>query len=348
MPQSRYGSLHSRTNRLCCLAALALLTLPACRQKELRLWEPADAPAGRRYEVVCVQDILYYKGEDADGTRHRLDLFLPKGVSSCPVVMLVHGGVWMVGNNRCSGLYTSVGEFLAGQGVAVALPNYRLSPGVKHPEHVKDVARAFAWVHSHIAKFGGCPEQIFLAGHSAGGHLVALLASDERYLNEFGLRTADVKGVITFSGVCDIPERKLEVALGGDGPEAFRLDELLPFRGQWTSVSAYLPGIPLHVDVFGTAFGDDPKVRAEASPRKHVRPGLPPFLLLCAEKDLPALTGMAKDFDQALRKQGCDSRLVMVPGSNHNSIVFRAIEPDDPAAKAMLKFIREKTAVPPG
>jgi acetyl esterase/lipase len=347
MPLSNFLSSRTAANRLRCLVvALALLALPACRQ-ELRLWEPANVPSERRYDVVRVQDVLYYNGEDADATRHRLDLFLPRGVSNYPVVLLVHGGVWVVGNNRCSGLYTSVGEFLASQGVAAALPNYRLSPGVKHPEHVKDVARAFAWVHSHIGKFGGSPDKVFLAGHSAGGHLVALLASDERYLKDVGEQTADVKGVITFSGVCDIPERSLDVALGGDRPEAFRLDELVPFRGQWTSVSAYLPSIPLHLDVFGAAFGDDPKVRAEASPLRHVRPGLPPFLLLCAEKDLPVLTDMAKAFHHALREQGCDARMMTVPGSNHNSIVFRAIEPGDPAAKAMLEFIREKAGTPP-
>jgi acetyl esterase/lipase len=345
----RLRSVSSRPTKSCllCLAALALLALPACRQKELRLWEPADAPPAQRHEVVRVLDVQYYKGDDADPTRHRLDLFLPKGVTNAPVVLLVHGGVWMVGNNRCSGLYTSVGEFLASQGIAAALPNYRLSPEIKHPEHVKDVARAFDWVHSHIREFGGSAEHIFVGGHSAGGHLVALLATDERYLRDVGLGTADVKGVITFSGVCDIPDGDLAVSLGGVGPEAFRLDEVLPFRGLWTSVSAYLPGIPLHVDVFGTAFGEDAKARAEASPRKHVRPGLPPFLLLCAEKELPTLTEMAKAFDERLRQQGCASRLVIVPGSNHNSIVFRAVEPADPAAKAMVEFIREKTGASP-
>jgi acetyl esterase/lipase len=341
MPHSRLVSLRAGRSWTCCFVALALLALPACRH-ELRLWEPADLPAGQRREVVRVEDVQYYKGDDADLTRHRLDLFVPRGASNCPVVLLVHGGVWMVGNNRCSGLYTSVGEFLASQGIAAVLPNYRLSPDVKHPDHVKDIARAVAWVHENIEEFGGSPDRIFLAGHSAGGHLVALLATDEHYLQDVGLRTADVKGVITFSGVCDIPDEKLSVTLGGDGPNAFRLDELVPFRGQWTSASAFLPGIPLHVDVFGSAFGDNPRVRAAASPINHVRPRLPPFLLLCAEKDLPALTGMAKAFHQAMREQGCDCRLVMVPGSNHNSIVFRAVDPADPAAKAMLEFVREK------
>ncbi len=338
----------ARWNWLRSLAAgLVLLTLPACRQAELRLWEPVETQGSPRFEVVRYPDVLYCRGEREDAGRHCLDLFIPKGIANYPVVVLVHGGVWTVGNNRCSGLYTSVGEFLASQGVAAVLPNYRLSPGVRHPEHAKDVARAFAWVRSHIAKVGGRPDRIFLAGHSAGGHLAALLGTDERYLRDEGLRTSDVSGVITFSGVYEIPETSLSVSLGGDSPDAFRFDELVPFRGAWTSVSAYLPGIPLHIDVFGPAFGDDAEVRADASPLRHVRPGLPPFLLLSAEKDLPKLPAMAKAFQRALREQGCEARQITIPGRNHNSIIFSAVEPQDPAARAMLEFIREKTGPPP-
>src|SRR5262249_46346472 len=148
-----------------------------------------------------IRDLAYYDGPDADPYRHRLDLFLPKGRKGFPVVVLVHGGAWIVGDNRCCGLYSSVGEFLASQGIGAVLPNYRLSPQVKHPEHIHDVARAFGWTRNHISEYGGCPDKLFLAGHSAGGHLVALLATDEKYLKAQGLRTADIKGVIAVSGV---------------------------------------------------------------------------------------------------------------------------------------------------
>jgi acetyl esterase/lipase len=293
--------------------------------------------------VECIRDVPYFAGPDADESRHRLDLFLPKGRERYPVVLLVHGGAWLVGDNRCCGLYSEVGRFLASQGVAAVLPNYRLSPGVRYPEHVKDVARAFAWVHAHIAGHGGRPDQVFLAGHSAGGHLVSLLATDETYLRAEGRRTADIRGVITVSGVYRIPAGSLGVTLGGPPPLAFGLNELLPVRGVadwgWAG-SSVLPGLPLSVDVFGPAFGDDAQVRAGASPLSHVRPGLPPFLILCAEKDLPTLPEMAEEFHRALVGQGCEARLVRINGRNHNSVLFRAIDGDDPAARAMLDFIR--------
>jgi acetyl esterase/lipase len=91
--------------------------------------------------------------------------------------------------------------------------------------------------------------------------------------------------------------------------------------------------------VYGPAFGDDPKVRADASPLTHVRPGLPPFLVLTAEDDLPTLAGMATRFHDALRQCGCDARLIKVCKRNHKTILFCATGPDDPVAREALEFI---------
>jgi acetyl esterase/lipase len=97
--------------------------------------------------------------------------------------------------------------------------NYRLSPGVQHPEHIKDVARAFAWTHKHIGGYGGRPDELFLCGHSAGGHLISLLATDESYLKAEGLSLKDVKGVMSISGVYAIPDNMFNEAFGTDPVE---------------------------------------------------------------------------------------------------------------------------------
>jgi acetyl esterase/lipase len=321
---------------------LAALLAPGCRLADVPLWAPPTPPPLAALKAEPFRNIVYHHGPEADD-RHQLDLWRPRGKKDCPVVLLVHGGVWMVGDNRCFGLYSSVGEFLARQGLVVVLPRYRLSPAVKHPVHVHDVARALAWVHRHVAGYGGRPDQVFLMGHSAGGHLVSLLATDEAYLKDAGLRTADVRGVVSVSGVYRVAAGKVEATLGGAAPLAFHLDEVVPVRGggpwSWTRRLGW-PGIPVNVDVFGPAFGDDPEVRAGASPVLHVRPGLPPFLLLFAGCDLPTLPEMAAEFHHALLAQGCAASLVRVDQRNHNSILFRAIEPNDPVARAVLDFVR--------
>lgn len=332
----------------CAMAAFALIALVGCRHSDVPLWKPTSKAPADGYEVNRLKDIAYYTGSSADDQRHRLDVYLPKGKSDFPVVMLVHGGAWIVGDNRCYGLYTSVGEFFASRGVGVVMPNYRLSPAVKHPEHIKDVARAFAWTRQHIAEHGGDPRQLFVAGHSAGGHLVALLATDERYLKAEKLTTDDIRGVIAISGVYRIPAGKADVFLGGTSPQSLRFDEMFPVRAAGAKADASAPeakGRPVNLNIFAPAFGDDPKTRADASPITHVRRGLPPFLLVNADKDLPLLPEMAEEMDESLGKHGVQSEWLKVAQRNHNSIMFKAIEPNDPVARAMLEFVARHASI---
>src|SRR5262245_12611998 len=159
--------------------AIVLVAFSGCRVTDLRLWDASLPACSVREEL----GVAYRQGPDADPVRHRLDLYLPAGREGFPVVVLVHGGAWMVGDNRCCGLYSSVGRYLASRGIGVAMPNYRLSPRVRHPHHVRDVAEAVAWTRANIAQYGGDPSRLFLMGHSAGGHLVSLLATDRTYFD---------------------------------------------------------------------------------------------------------------------------------------------------------------------
>ena len=162
-----------------------------------------DAPAApRTFEVESVKDVAYYDSDGADPVKHKLDLYLPKGLKDYPVLFFVHGGAWVSGDKK---MYAPIGRVLASHGIGAVVTNYRLSPRVKHPAHIEDVARAFAWTHGHIGGHGGRADQIFCCGHSAGGHLVALLATDESYLKAEKLTLAHIKGVIPMSGVYQIP-----------------------------------------------------------------------------------------------------------------------------------------------
>ncbi len=275
-------------------------------------------------------------------------MFLPKGKQDYPVVILVHGGAWIMGDNRCCGLYSSVGEFLASQGIAAVLPNYRLSPGVKHPEHIKDLARASSpWTKNHIAEHGGRADEIFLMGHSAGGHLVALLTTDEKYLQAQGCRSTDIKGVIGLSGVYRIPPGKMAVHLGGRSEDSFHLDEMTPLRG--TSAASKPAesgggGLPVSVDVFGPVFGEDPAARLAASPLHYVRPGLPPFLFLNAEKDLPLLPKMAEEMHEA---DSCRKAANRISCASSGAITTRsASTPSRPAIRRRGRFSNSSASTP--
>ena len=253
---------------------------------------------------------------------------------------------WILGDNRCCGLYSSVGQFLASQGIGAVLPNYRLSPGVKHPAHIEDVAQAIAWTKKHIGEHGGRADRLFLVGHSAGGHLVALLATDERYLNDvwpvrYGHRRCG-GGQRSVSAAAGLRARHLGRPVADSLPRgrggAVRDTRPLPRRANWS-------GVPLELDVYGLAFGDDPKVRAEASPINHVYAGLPPFLLVNAENDLPTLPDMANAFHKALAAAGCDVRVMRIARRNHNSVMFHAVSTNDPVARYRGVYRAARTTI---
>ena len=129
--------------------------------------------------------------------------------------------------------------------------------------------------------------------------------------------------------------------LGGSGTHSFRPGQLFPVRGG-DIMAPVLPPLAAAVetDTFGPPFGDDPKARADAAPINHVRRGLPPFLLMISENDLPTLPGMAEEFAKALRDAGSEARLLKMAQRNHSSVLFSAIRPDDPTARALLEFVR--------
>jgi acetyl esterase/lipase len=260
----------------------------------------AGAVEPKAFDVEVVRNVPYYTGPGADDVRHRLDLYLPKGHKDYPVVMFVHGGAWFQGDKNHLGIYNLLGRSFARHGIGMVSPNYRLSPEVRHPEHIKDVARAFAWVHKNIGKHGGRKGELFVAGHSAGGHLAALLSTDETYLKEHGLSLKDIRGAIPVSGVYEIPDDA----------------------------------------VCAMAFGKDPARRRQASPLHHVHPGTPPFLILYGDRELPACDGPgAEAFCRALLGKQCSALCFECPQRNHVSILLNATSDTDPVFQTMLSFI---------
>lgn len=189
------------------LPAVLLLAWPALAADE------AKAPkTGGNFEVEVHKDIPYVEGKDGD-ERQKLDLYLPKGARDYPTLFFIHGGGWTGGSR--SG-FDRIGRTFARNGVAFVSTGYRLSPKVQHPAHVQDVAKGFAWTVANIGKYGGDPGAIFVSGHSAGGHLAALLATDEDYLKAEKLSPANIKGVIPVSGVFVVSPRMKNV-FGDDG-----------------------------------------------------------------------------------------------------------------------------------
>jgi acetyl esterase/lipase len=156
-------------------------------------------PIGPISDEVDVHRGIAYIDDGAD--KHKLDLFLPKGKTNFPVVVFFHGGSWRSGDRS---IYSLFGNRLAKAGIGVAIPSYRLMPKDPHPAQIEDAAAAFDWVYKNIAQYGGDVSRMYLAGHSSGGHLAALLALDGKHLGKRGVPAAAIHGVATMSGVYDV------------------------------------------------------------------------------------------------------------------------------------------------
>lgn len=194
------------------IALVVVMTLALAPQT----WAGGAQNAGEPAKTEVIKGISYYQGKDGDEEKNKLDLYLPVGKKNFPVVFFIHGGGWTKGT-RSAG--RGLGQMLAREGIGMVSISYRLSPQVKHPGHIEDVAKAFAWTVENIKKYGGNKDQIFVSGHSAGGHLAALLGTNESYLKKNKLRLANIKGVIPISGVFVISPGKISTAFGKDPQE---------------------------------------------------------------------------------------------------------------------------------
>jgi acetyl esterase/lipase len=150
-----------------------------------------------------------------DGARQRLDVF-SCGTSGAPTLAYIHGGYWQTNDKEP---YAFLGESLLPAGFNLALLEYTLAPAARMDEIVREVRTAVAWVIDHAKEFGGDPARVFVAGHSAGGHLTAVAMDDAR-----------VAGGIAISGLFDLePIRRcyLNEKLQMDAAEAARNSPIL-------------------------------------------------------------------------------------------------------------------------
>lgn len=255
-----------------------------------------------KFEVEFQKDVAYHTGKDADKERHILDVYTPKGKKDFPVLFFVHGGAWKQGNKR---IFAEPAKRFAEAGVGVVAANYRLTPAVKHPAHIEDVAKAFAWTAENIGKRGGDAQKIVVSGHSAGGHLAALLATNEAYLKAEKKSLADARGVIGISGVYVVS-----------------------------------PG----VQMFRPIFGDDESAYKGASPLANVGDGHPPMLLVYGDKDLPMLDKGAEAFAAALTKVKQTATAKEFADRNHATILLNMKAADDPVFLAAKEFVEKCTA----
>ena len=248
----------------------------------------ADAPdaedrlAALPGNIGVLRDLAY--GPDP---LQRMDVYLPAHAQGAPVLFLVHGGGWRGGDKAGARLVQNKLAHWLRQGVVVVSVNYRLVPQALPDVQAADVARALAWAQQQAATWGADPRRFVLMGHSAGAHLVALLAGDAPALRAAGAQPI-AAAVLIDSAAIDVPQLMAE----------------------------------RHLRLYDRAFGSDPEGWARLSPREQLRAGAPPLLVVCsslrsnvcaraqayAAQD-QALGGHAEVLPQALRHSQTNEQL---------------------------------------
>jgi acetyl esterase/lipase len=136
-------------------------------------------PSGARVE----RDVPY-----GEAPQQQLDVYVPRGATAAPVIIMVHGGGWTRGDKTSHGVVQNkVGHWLP-KGYIVVSVNYRMVPDVDVLTEAGDVARAVSYIQKNASRWGGDAGRLVLMGHSAGGHLVALVAADSTLARRAGVR----------------------------------------------------------------------------------------------------------------------------------------------------------------
>ncbi len=177
--------------------------------------------------------------------KQRMDVYLAPQPKNSPILVMVHGGAWKIGDKKSDSVVENKVRRWNPQGVIVVSVNYRLLPQANPIVQADDVAHALAYVQSHAKQWGGDPRKIVLMGHSAGAHLVSLISADPTRYPELSPWLATVS--LDSAGM-NIP------ALMGRH----------------------------HYDFYDEAFGQDPSFWERASPYHRLSRGAPAMMLVCS------------------------------------------------------------------
>lgn len=158
----------------------------------------AQASQQARQSLPCTLDEAY--GPSAG---EKLDVFpaVPGSTSAAPVLVFIHGGYW---RSLDKADHSFIAPAFAGAGDCVVIPNYDLCPAVTIPQITMQMVRALAWVYRHITQYGGDPRNITVIGHSAGGHLAAMLLACVWKAYAPDLPAGLVKKALSVSGLYDL------------------------------------------------------------------------------------------------------------------------------------------------
>jgi acetyl esterase/lipase len=211
----------------------------------------------------------------------KLDIWGPlAGGVKRPVLVFFYGGGWHKGERAHYGF---TGKAFAAKGFIVVIPDYRKVPKARFPVFNEDGAMAVRWVQDNIEKFGGDPNRVTLAGHSAGAYIAMMLTLDPHYLRDAGVVPGFVRATVGMSGPYDF--------------------------------------LPLETSNTINAFSNWRKP-LETQPIQFVRADAPPIMVMTGTKDTTVKPRNAILMNKELGRLGAYAAIKTYEGLNHEDVIM--------------------------
>lgn len=251
------------------------------------------------------KNIIYTSDLDYDKRKHLLDVY-PSDQSESDVLIFIHGGGWTGGSKD---LYSSLGKNFSKKGITTVINNYRLAPDADFEQMASDCAAVVSWVCKNIHNFNGNKQRIFISGHSAGGHLAALISLNPEFLEAAGASNV-IKGCILID------------AFGLNAKDFIEAHQ------------------KIYIEQIKLIFTESPKNWQRGSPSEFLKENEIPFFIFTGERTHDVLMYDNQIFVNRLSELNKNYIHKICPGKTHMQMIIQLDERNNELYEEIINFIR--------
>ena len=244
-----------------------------------------------REQFTCNLDIPF-----GPTLAEHLDIF-PASEPNAPVLVFIHGGYWKMLSSK---EFSFVAKGPVNAGVTVIVINYELCPKVTIDEIVRQNRAAIAWIYRNARSFGADPNRIYVSGHSAGGHLTAMMMATD-WETDYGLPNNIIKGGCAISGLFD----------------------LMPFPYTWLQPSLQL--------TWGEVLRN--------SPIRHIPEKAGQLIVTYGEEETSEFHRQSQDFLKEWKAKGLEGHYLPQPNKNHLTAIYGFLDAKSSLCNTILELI---------